>query len=104
MNPTITISPMRRRHLDAVVHIEEASHPSPWSRGLFETELRRPDRHYVIARSDDQLVGYAGLIVIVDDGHIATVTVDPHFRGRQIATRLLLELIDAAQARDVGQL
>lgn len=103
-SPTVTLSPLRRRHLDAVVAIEEASHPSPWSRGLFEIELGRPDRHYVIARDGDRIVGFAGLIVIVDDAHVATVTVDPAHRGRRIAVRLLLELIDAARAREIEQM
>lgn len=107
MNPsgeTITISPLRRRHLDAVVDIEREAHPTPWSRRLFEGELIRTDRHYVVARLGDRVVGYAGLIVLVDDGHVSTLATDASMRRRGLATALLLELVDEAIRRRVEAL
>lgn len=103
----IVISPMRRRHLDAVLSIEEASHPVPWTRALFEGELHRGDRHYVVARAGERaerIVGHAGLIAIVDQGHVATIAVDPDERGRGHATRLLLELVEEASRRELDAL
>lgn len=87
----VRIAPMRRRDVDEVVRIEQSVYPTPWSLGLFMGELsQRGDRCYLVARVNDVLVGYAGAIVLSDDGHITTVAVHPDWQRRRLATRLLL--------------
>ena len=89
----VRVEPMRRRHLRAVLRIEEQVNPRPWSLSLFVSELRRPEsRAYLVARVGGEVVGYAGLMLVAGDGHITNVGVDPDHRRRRIATRLLLEL------------
>ena len=44
----VVLTPMRRRHLRAVLHTEEQVYPKPWSMALFLSELaplylRKPD-------------------------------------------------------------
>lgn len=96
----VTVSPMRRRHLTEVLAIEAQVYPRPWSAKLFQDELERSGRAYLVARVGSAVVGYAGLLMIADDGHVATVAVDPAWHGRRIGTRLLLEL--AAEAERLG--
>ncbi len=84
---------MRRRHLRSVLAIEVQVYPRPWSSRLFEDELERGGRAYLVARVGPTVVGYAGALMIADDAHIATVAVDPAWQGQRIATRLLVELI-----------
>ena len=100
----ITITPMRPRHLEAVLAIEEAVQTHPWTRRLFEDELGRQNRHYVVARVGSTVVGFAGLLMIVDDGHVATVAVDPGWQGAKVASRLLLELTRGALHLGANQL
>jgi ribosomal-protein-alanine N-acetyltransferase len=95
---------MRRRHLRSVLAIESQVYPRPWSIRLFEDELSRGGRVYLVARVGPAVVGYAGLLMIADDGHVATVAVDPAWEGRGIGTRLLVELIHQALALGAGQL
>ena len=42
------------------------------------------------------VVGYSGLMVVEDDGHVTTLTVDPAWHHRGIGTVLLLDLARAA--------
>ena len=37
--PTVEITPMRRRHLRAVLRIEQQVYPRPWSTSLFLSDL-----------------------------------------------------------------
>ena len=104
MTASVTITPMRRRHLGAVIGIETQVFPKPWSTALFEDELDRPGRAYLVARIGPTVVGYAGVLLLADDGHVATVAVDPAQQGRGIAPRLLLELVRAAVALGANQL
>jgi ribosomal-protein-alanine N-acetyltransferase len=95
---------MRRRHLRAVLAIEEQVYDRAWSASLFEGELERRERVYLVARVGPRVVAYAGLVMIADDGHVATVAVDPAWQRRHIATRLLVELVRGAMELGANQL
>ena len=103
--PTVEIVPMRRRHLRAVLRIEQQVYPRPWSTSLFLSELAlRSTRAYFVARVGRELVGYAGLMMTLDDGHVTTIAVDPTWHENKIGTRLLLWLAREAIARGAKSL
>lgn len=96
---------MARRHLRAVERIEESCYPRPWSTTLFLSELaQRSSRRYTVAMVGPLLVGYCGLMVVEDEGHVTTLTVDPAWHGRHLGTLLLADLVRAAPARGVRRL
>lgn len=99
----VHITPMRRRHLRGVVRIESQVYPRPWSHSLFVSELAlRSSRSYVVAKVGRDVVGYAGLMMSLTDGHVTTIAVDPAWHRHCIGTRLLLAL--AHEAIDRGAL
>jgi [ribosomal protein S18]-alanine N-acetyltransferase len=96
----VHISPMRRRHLRAVLRIEGQVYPTPWTHGLFVSELAlRSSRVYVVARVGREVIGYAGLMMSLADGHITTIAVDPEWQREAVGTRLLVTLAQEAIAR-----
>ena len=98
----VHLVPMRRRHLRSVLRIEALVYPRPWSLSLFMSELAlRSTRAYWVARVDGAVVGYCGLMVTGEDGHITTLAVDPAMQRRGIGTRLLLALAGEAVRRGV---
>ena len=97
----VRIVPMRRRHLRSVVRIESLVYPRPWSHALFSSELAlRSTRSYVVAKVGREVVGYAGLMMSLTDGHVTTIAVDPVWHRRGVGMRLLLTLAREAIARD----
>lgn len=91
---------MRRRHLRSVLRIESRVYPVPWSMSLFLSELAlRSTRAYYVAVVGKQIVGYAGLMMTLDDGHVTTIAVDPAWHRHKIGTRLLLALAREAILR-----
>ena len=98
----LTIEPMRRRHLSAVMPIELVSYPRPWPISVFQSEIemmRRGERHYLVAREDGVIVGYGGLMFVLDDAHVTNIAVAPKRQRSGIATRILAELAWQAVAR-----
>ena len=90
----VRITAMRRRHLRSVLRIENEVYPRPWSLGLFMSELAiRNGRIYLVARVGPSVVGYAGMMFSLDDGHVTTIAVDPGWHRGKIGTRLLLHLL-----------
>lgn len=102
----LRIEPLRRRHLPAVVRIERAVADSAWSMELFRGELALPEssRTYKVARLGGRVVGYGGLMFVVDEAHVTTLAVRADRQGLRIGTRLLLELVREARGRGVAGL
>ena len=85
---------MEAGDLDEVLEIEQASFPRPWTRGMFESELRNPvSFSYTLkVRPQDgkeEIGGYVVLWVVHGEAHILNIAVNPKYRGRGIATRLM---------------
>jgi ribosomal-protein-alanine N-acetyltransferase len=101
---SLVIEPMRRRDLrHGIQEIEDASHPRPWSRNVFVSELdqmRRGSRHYLVARCGRELVGYAGLWFTDDEAHVTNVAVRSDQRRTGVASQLMLALADVAIDRE----
>ena len=52
------------------------------------------DRHIFIAAADgDEVLGYVGMMHVVDEGYISNVAVAPEHRRHGIADALILELL-----------
>ncbi|MBI2755480.1 MAG: ribosomal protein S18-alanine N-acetyltransferase [Chloroflexi bacterium] len=71
--------------------------------GLFDRIARflRPNQPPLPVASDTELrsiVGYAGLWLMTDEGHVTTIASHPEQRGKGIGELLLLGLIDRALA------
>jgi [ribosomal protein S18]-alanine N-acetyltransferase len=67
----------------------------PWPARAFLVELEAKHNHYVAARVDGKLVGYAGIARLGRkrpfEYEIHTIGVDPEYQGRGIGRRLLSE-------------
>ena len=101
----VRLSPLRRRHLRAVVRIEEECYPRPWSATLFLSEIaQRASRRYIVATIGPLVVGYCGLMLVGEEGHITTVSVDPAWHRRGVGTLMLLDTARAAPAHGVRHL
>jgi [ribosomal protein S18]-alanine N-acetyltransferase len=81
--------------LDVVETIERESYPTPWSRSMFDAELRKPSSLALGAFTDgDVLVGYAFVSRYVDAWHVMNVAVADSYRRRGIASALLERLFE----------
>jgi [ribosomal protein S18]-alanine N-acetyltransferase len=96
----VDVVPMRRRHLRGVLRIENQNNRKGWSLGLFMSELAQAEgRIYVVAKVRGAVVGFAGVLFADTDAHVTTVSVDPSWQRRGIATRLVLVLARQAVSR-----
>lgn len=100
------ISPMRVEDLEEVLEIEDLSFPTPWSRNSFLYELLENERAlYLVAKSPlGNVIGYVGIWVIFDEGHITNLAVHPDYRRQGVGKALMLALIEAVRKRDVRHL
>jgi ribosomal-protein-alanine N-acetyltransferase len=91
---------LETKDLEVVEAIEQESYPTPWSRSMFDAELRKPSSLAIGAFTDEgDLVGYAFVSRYVDAWHVMNVAVAHAFRRRGIASALL-ERLFAVTATD----
>ncbi|MDR1912922.1 MAG: ribosomal protein S18-alanine N-acetyltransferase [Clostridiales bacterium] len=95
------IFPMKSEHIEQVYSIETATFPIPWSRREFEKELNNDMAVYFIACKQSEVVGYAGMWHIVNEGHIVNIAVRGNERRRGIGSLLVRRLIDCAREREM---
>lgn len=94
----VRIVPMNADHLDQVAELERICFSTPWSRNMLAEELENALSAFLVAVDDaDNVVGYAGLQVILDEGYITNVAVRPDCRQQGIAGKLLQVFLDFAQ-------
>ncbi len=103
----LVIGPMRRRDLTAIQVIERQVYPQPWSVNVFTNEIdmaKQGQRYYIVGYRGGQLVGYAGMMIVMDEAHITNIASDPNRRREGIGRRLLADLAWEARHRGCSSL
>jgi [ribosomal protein S18]-alanine N-acetyltransferase len=91
----VVVEPMTSDDVGAVHEIERLSFSTPWPAHAFEQELKGNRlARYVVARAGEQVVGFAGLWLMVDEAHVTTFGVHPDWRRQGIGRQLLLNLLE----------
>ena len=85
-----TIVPMDRSHVGQIAELERECFSAPWSEAMLTEALFDAQASFIVAESEDGgLLGYAGLHVVLDEGYIDNVAVDPAYRRQGIADALI---------------
>lgn len=96
----IVVDRMKVEDLPAVHVIEREAFSTPWPAHAYRNELENNRlAHYIVARCGDEIVGFAGVWLLVDEAHVTTFATRRAWRRRGIGERLLLALLDLAVAR-----
>ena len=88
----IRITDAREELLPQIQQIEQQSFSVPWTDAMLRMQLQ-PDSHvFLTAEADGAVVGYVGMLYVLDEGYISNVAVRPDHRRRGIAEALLAAL------------
>ena len=81
--------------LPQIQRIEQQSFSVPWTEAMLRMQLA-PDSHvFLTAATAEGVVGYIGMMYVLDEGYISNVAVRPDHRRQGVADALL----DALEAR-----
>ena len=90
----IVIRRMFEYDIDAVLSIEKECFTVPWSRDAFLTEIRENKcARYLVLTVNEVIVAYAGVWLVINEGHITNIAVTEKMRGNGYGERILRELI-----------
>lgn len=110
------VEPMVLSDLDQVMEIERLAFSAPWSRRAYHYEITENEYSTMLVvrprsrfdggftrllkylKRPGPVLGYAGMWLLVDELHISTIAVHPHWRGKGLGELLLISLLDQAPA------
>lgn len=69
-----------------------------WTVGIFKEELNNSNCHYIMAVQDGEILGFAGISVVLDEATINNIAVRIDKRNQRIGTELLRHLIDISKS------
>jgi ribosomal-protein-alanine N-acetyltransferase len=91
----IVVDRMTVEDLEAVHVIERESFSTPWPAHAYQHELENNRlAHYIVAKYGDEIVGFAGMWLLVDEAHVTTFATRGSWRRQGVGERLLLALLD----------
>ncbi len=96
------IEKMTSEHLASVMRIERESFTHPWSEESFLSELNKPTSHLFVATDNNEVVGYAVLDLVLDEGSLLIIAVDKNHRKKGIAKALISVLEDVAKEKELS--
>lgn len=101
----IDILSLKLEHIDSVLTIDTLCFPTPWSRESFQKEIENNKfARYIIAKKEEVVIGYAGMWLILDEGHITNIAVHPEYRGIGAGKLLLEALIEICKIESVNSI
>ena len=89
----IRITDAREELLPQIQQIEQQSFSVPWTDAMLRMQLQ-PDSHVFLTAETENgaVVGYVGMLYVLDEGYISNVAVRPDCRRQGVAEALLTAL------------
>lgn len=97
------IADVSLEHIAEINELEKLCFSLPWSRQALISQLPDDMHMFIAAIGDDgQVLGYVGMMYVLDEGYISNVAVSPEHRRLGIADALINALIDRANEKDLS--
>ena len=96
MRPFV-ITDAREELLPQIQKIEQQSFSVPWTEAMLRMQLDPNSHVFLTAEAAGDVIGYVGLMYVLDEGYISNVAVHPIWRRRGVADALLEELEQRAK-------
>ncbi len=92
---------MTEQYVAQVAEIERTTFSEPWSEAMLTEVCARPEYVYLLAMEDEEVLGYAGMMVVGDEGQITNVATRSDVRRRGIGRNLVAMLLAMNEERGI---
>lgn len=101
-NEILTVELMTPSDIPRIKEIEKQCFTDIWPEDGFQRELENEKvALYLTAKLSDSVIGYMGAWLILEEAHVTTFGVDPDYRGRKVASTLMLCFMREAVKRGI---
>ena len=100
----IEILKMELDDLEKISSILTTDFDDFWNYNILKQELCNTTSKYIVAKYNDEIIGFAGIIVVLDEADISNIVVKKNYRNKKIGSLLLANLINLALENGVKSL
>ena len=83
--------------LNKISSILQSDFDDFWNENILKSELENENSYYIVAKENDDIVGFGGLWKSIDDIHITNIVTKKILRNKGIGKAILNELINQAK-------
>lgn len=95
----VQITDVQPHHLPQIEELEKQCFSLPWTWEQLMSQLPDDGHEFLAAEEDGKVLGYVGMMTVLDEGYISNVAVAPEQRRQGIADALITELLERAALR-----
>lgn len=100
----IKIEKMILTHLEKIKTLLISDFDDFWNYNILKEELESENSKYIIAKLDDEIIGFAGIKLVMDEADIMNIVTKKSYRNQGIGTLLLENLISICQNLNLSSL
>ncbi len=93
---------MKPSDIGQAIKLERICFSMPWSESMFISELNNPACSYFAAFNNGELIGYSGMLAVLDEGYISNIAVHPEHRRQGAGSALMNALIEKAAGKELA--
>ena len=100
----IKITPMTLTDVNTIKNNLISDFDNFWTYQILKEELESENSSYLVARMNNEIVGFAGIKVVLDEADIMNIVIKKNYRNQGIGTLLLESLISLAKRLNLNSL
>ncbi len=104
MENNVLISKMTKEDLNSIANILQSDFDDFWNYNILSNELNSSNSIYLVAKINDEIIGFAGITLILDEAEINNIVIKKDFRKKGYSKILLQNLIDLSKKQNIKKI
>lgn len=100
----IEINKTNLKDLENIKDILTSKFDDFWSFNILKEELENENSKYLVAKIDNEIIGFAGIKIILDEADIMNIVVKKNFRNNGVGSLLLKNLINLSKDLNISSI
>ena len=100
----IKIEKFKFEDIDNAIKLEESHKIKILSKKILESEITAENHYYIVAKENDDVVGYAGISYVLDIADLLSIVVDKSKTRQGIASLMLEDLIEYCTQNSIREI
>lgn len=98
---SIEILPMTKEDLIYLEQTLTTDFDEFWTYSILQQEFQNENTTYIVAKSNTEILGFAGILTIIDEADIMNIVTKKDKRNLGIGSMLLTELINISKSKNL---
>ena len=104
MENSLHISKMTIEDLDKISLNLQTDFDDFWNYNILKSELENSNSYYIVLKSDNEIIGFSGITIILDIAEINNIVIKKTYRKKGYSKYLINHLIDYCKNNNITQI